>query len=121
MKLPGFAGDCDFMGVPFLVEQSGKLARDTFPTNRTLAIRKVPWGGRTIVQDLGPEAATVSYTIRLYKDDLAAFRAKVGQIGTLAIVGEPARSGVLLMPLGTVTVNDMHELVRIQVTFMAVT
>lgn len=112
--------DCNFSGVAFLAEETGPLARATFGSGRQLVTRHVPYGSRTIVQDLGAEAVQVSYNLILQKSDLAALRAKVGTTGTLSIVGESARSGVLLMPLGTVTVDDANGLAFVTATFMTV-
>jgi hypothetical protein len=113
-----YTGNCTFSGVAFLTEQTGDFARAAFPTERQLAIRHVPWGGRTIVQDLGAQATALTLTLTLLSSAYAALQAKVGTIGTLALVGAPAQSGVLLQTLTNVTLDDAHGIVTLQAQFL---
>lgn len=113
-----YSGDSTFAGVAFLVEETGPLARAAFPVSRQLAIRHVPWGGRTIVQDLGREATQLSLSLIVEEANWPALQAKVGTIGTLALVGAPAQSGVLLQSLGNVTIDDTNDLVFVSATFL---
>lgn len=115
-----YTGDSTFAGVAFLVEETGPLARAEFPVSRQLAIRHVPWGSRTIVQDLGREATTLTLSLIVESANWSALQAKVGTIGTLALVGAPARSGVLLQTLGNVTIDDINELVFVSAQFLGI-
>lgn len=110
--------DCTFGGVAFVCRETGDFARAGFGTERQLAIRHVPWGGRTIVQDLGAQATTVTLTLEVAQATYPALQAKVGQIGTLALVGAPAQSGVLLQSLSNVTIDDTNDLVFVSAQFL---
>lgn len=113
-----YTGDSSFSGVAFLVEETGPLARAAFPTERQLAIRHVPWGNRTIVQDLGAQPTALTLTLIVQEANYAALRSKVGQVGTLALVGTAAQSGVLLQTLSNVVVDDINDLVFLQAAFL---
>lgn len=118
--MSAWTGDSSFAGVPFVCEETGPLARADFPAQRALAIRHVPWGDRTIVQDLGREATTLTLRLVLLDSQYGPLLARVGQIGTLALVGAPARSGVLLQGLSDVTVDDANDLVFLSAQFLGV-
>lgn len=115
-----YVGDSSFAGVPFLCEETGPLARADFPVARALAIRHVPWGSRTIVQDLGREATTLTLRLTVLTGQIAALEGKVGTLGTLSLVGAAARSNVLLQALGDKTVDDANGLVFVSATFLSI-
>ena len=116
--MSAWAGDCSFAGVAFVVEETGPLARAAFPTERRLAIRSVPWGNRTIVQDLGAQPTNLTLSLIVQLANWPALQAKAGQIGTLALVGAAAQSGVLLQSLGEVTIDDTNDLVFVSAQFL---
>lgn len=115
-----YTGDSNFGGVAFIVEEAGPLARAAFPVSRQLALRHVPWGSRTVVQDLGREATTVAYTLIVENAVWGALVAKVGTLGTLALVGAPAQGNVLLQTLSNVTVDDIHGLTFCSAQFLGI-
>lgn len=118
--MSAYTGDSTFSGVPFLAEETGPLARADFPVQRALAIRHVPWGSRTIVQDMGREATTLTLRLTVLTSQIAALEGKVGTLGTLALVGAAARANVLLQSLGDKTVDDANGLVFLSATFLGI-
>lgn len=64
----------------------------------TLPTRKVPYGSRTIEQDLGPEAVEISYEVELTAATYAALDALrlARTLATLTVGTDPAHPGTRL-------------------------
>lgn len=118
--LTGYDGDCDFDGATFDVEENDIFLQPDGDVKSTLGIRKAPWGDRTIVQDLGQEAAELALPIIVYTEDIPALKAKRGQVGTLTLTDGPARGGVLFAGLTGIRHDYEHGVSFATATFLGV-
>jgi hypothetical protein len=90
------------------------------PQRHALAIRHVPWGNRTIVQDMGREPAEGTYRAILTTAEYDAALPLIGTTATLDIDGDTARSGVLLRDIDGIERDDTHDEVFVTLTFLVV-
>jgi hypothetical protein len=90
------------------------------PQRHALAIRHVPWGNRTIVQDQGREPAEGTYRALLTVAHYLAALPLIGTTATLDIDGDTARSGVLLRDIDGIERDDTHDEVFVTMTFLVV-
>lgn len=88
------------------------------PRRHVLNIRHVPWGSRTIIQDLGTEPVEQTYRVELTRAEYAALVALVATTATLTVAGDSARSGVLLQGLSDIERDDTHDLVTLTASFL---
>lgn len=91
------------------------------PRRHVLNIRHVPWGSRTIIQDLGTEPVEQTYRIQLTRAEYAALAALIGTTATLDVDGDEARSGVLLQSLSDIERDDTNDLVTLTASFLVLT
>lgn len=90
------------------------------PRRNVLNIKHVPWGSRTIIQDLGREPQEITYRVELSTSEYTTLYALVGTTATLTISGDEARSGVLLQGLDGIERDDTHSLVWCSASFLIV-
>lgn len=90
------------------------------PQRHALNIRHVPWGNRTIVQDLGREPAEGQYRAILAVAEYTAALALIGTTATLDIDGDTARPGTLLQSIDAIERDDTHSEVTATLSFLVV-
>lgn len=90
------------------------------PQRHALNIRHVPWGNRTIVQDLGREPAEGQYRAELTVAEYTAALPLIGTTATLDIDGDTTRAGVLLQNIDGIEKDATHDLVTVTMTFLVV-
>lgn len=88
------------------------------PQRHTLAIRKVPYGSRTIAQDLGKEATEGSYRAEMTVSEYGVLVPLIGTTATLDIDGDQVRTGVLLQGVDGIERDDTHDLVTVTLSFL---
>src|SRR5690349_15064993 len=88
------------------------------PQRHTLNVRKVPYGSRTIVQDLGREATEITYRAELATAEYTAALALIGTTATLDVDGDGSRSGVLLQGIDQIERDDTHSIVTATLSFL---
>lgn len=88
------------------------------PQRHTLAIRKVPYGSRTIAQDLGKEATEISYRVYLTIAEYGVIVPLIGTTATLDIDGDQVRTGVLLQSIDGIERDDTHDVVEATLSFL---
>lgn len=84
-----------FAGVAFGLITERDAPLPGIATESMLAVTKVPWGDRTIVEDGGPAPTSFSHPIACSVSDYLALRAKRGQSGSLVVAGDAPRTAVL--------------------------
>lgn len=88
------------------------------PQRHALSIRHVPWGNRTIIQDLGREPSEGQYRAELTVAEYAVALPLIGTLATLDIDGDEARSNVLLQSIDGIEKDATHDLVTCTLSFM---
>lgn len=88
------------------------------PQKHTLAIRKVPYGSRTIAQDLGKEATEGSYRALLTTTEYGVLLPLIGTVATLAISGDASRPNTLLQGIDQIERDDTHSEVTVTLSFL---
>jgi hypothetical protein len=88
------------------------------PQRHALAIRKVPYGSRTIAQDLGKEATEGSYRAELTTTEYGVLLPLIGTTATLDIDGDSARPNTLLQAVDNIERDDTHSLVTVTLSFL---
>lgn len=83
-----------------------------------LVTRHVPYGNRTIVQNLGRESVDGQYVVEMTVAEYGVLLSLRGSAATLDIDGDEVRTGVILRSVTNVEKDATHDLVKATLTFM---
>lgn len=88
-----------------------------------LVVRHVPYGSRTIEQDLGPLTQEIAYPVALTAATYAALDSMrlAATLATLTVGDDPPHPGARLQAIGGRTLDTVHDLVLCQLTFRVLT
>lgn len=112
------ATNASWGSIDFDVLWDNPFATPLPPQRHTLTVRKVPYGSRTIVQDLGKEATEVTYRAELATSEYTAALALIGTTATLTVDGDGARGGVLFQGFDQIERDDTNSIVTATLSFL---
>lgn len=107
-----------FGAVTFSVLWDDPFTTPIPPRRHQLAVRKVPWGSRTIVQDMGREPAEGQYRAEMTVAAHTAILALVATQATLTIDGDAARANTLLREVADSEIDATHDRATATLTFL---
>jgi hypothetical protein len=110
--------DASFGAADFDIDWDNPFTVPIPPQRHTLAIRKVPYGSRTIAQDLGKEATEGQYRAYFTIAEYGVIVPLIGTTATLDIDGDQVRPNVLLQGLDGIERDDTHDEVVATLSFL---